>query len=301
MHDATQVPAMRRLAWKAQALLVRGCFALARSLGPRRASSLGGAILRGIGPRLPVSHVGRRNLELAFPTASGAWREATLRLAWDNLGRSMMEMPLVATLGATEAGPGWEVTGAEHLPKPGQRAIMLSAHLANWEVLPRASLLYGIVLGSLYRAPDNPYVDAEIRRMRHGSAPLPLFPKGAKGGRQALRHLSQGGVLGLLADQKLNEGLELSFLGQPAMTASALAEFALRFRCPVIPVHVQRIGPCRFRVVVEPPLPHPDSGDRQADIRSLTLAANERMGDWIKARPGEWLWLHRRFPKAVYR
>ena len=73
--------------------------------------------------------------------------------------------------------------------------------------------------------------------------------KGSAGAREALAHLRRGGVLGMLVDQKLNEGLAVPFFGRPAMTTPALAQFALRFRCPVIPVHPVRLGPARFRVI----------------------------------------------------
>ena len=64
------------------------------------------------------------------------------------------------------------------------------------------------------------------------------------------------------------------FFGRPAMTAPALAALALRFRCPVVPVYARRIGPARFRLICETPLPLPDSGDRQADIAALTRTVN---------------------------
>lgn len=291
----------QQLRWRAEAVLVRGLLGLSRRLGARRASDLGGAVARALGPWIPVSRIGRRNLELAFPDREAAWRERVLRGAWDNLGRTMMELPHLTHLPQTAEGPGWELVGAEHLPPGERRLIFVSAHLANWETLPKAAAAVGLDMAGLYRAPDNPEVDALVRRMRQGGVEAPLFPKGVRGARLALRHLSNGGALGLLVDQKLNEGLELPFLGQPAMTATAPAELALRFRCPVIPVHTERLGPCRFRVVVEPAVPLPDSGERQADVRALTLALNQRIEAWVRARPEEWLWLHRRFPRAVYR
>jgi KDO2-lipid IV(A) lauroyltransferase len=79
-----------------------------------------------------------------------------------------------------------------------------------------------------------------------------------------------------------------------------MAALALRFRCPVIPGYAERIGPARFHLVCEPPLPLPDTGDRQADIRALTQSVNDCLERWIRARPHEWLWMHRRFPKALY-
>lgn len=291
---------MKRLWWRFEAALVRMLIGLSRLLGPRRASAWGGAVARTLGPWLPVSRTGRRNLELAFPERDAAWRENVLRDAWDNLGRTSMELPHVAELPRSREGPGWELLGGEHLPRGGQ-AILFSAHMANWELLPRAAAQAKLRLGGFYRAPDNPFVDTLLRAMRFAESDIPLFPKGRRGARMALRHLSNGEALGLLADQKLNEGLELPFFGHPAMTAPAPAELALRFRCPLIPVQVLRIGACRFRIVVEPPLELPDTGDRQADVRAVMVAVNARIESWIRERPGEWLWLHRRFPSRFYR
>ncbi|WP_176559723.1 lysophospholipid acyltransferase family protein [Teichococcus rhizosphaerae] len=293
--------AVRRLWWRVEGKIVEGLIALARWLGPRRASALGGAVTRALGPWLPVSRIGRRNLELAFPASDAAWRERVLRGAWENLGRTALELPHIPALQRTESGPGWELVGAEHIPPGETRMIFVSAHLANWEVLPLVAAQFGLRMGSLYRAPDNPHVDAALLRMREGGQALDLFPKGSRGARLALRHLAAGHALGLLVDQKLNEGLELPFLGHPAMTAPAPAELALRFRCPLIPAHVERIGPGRFRIVLEPPLALPDTGDRHADARSVMLAVNRRMEAWVRARPEEWLWLHRRFPARFYK
>ena len=126
-----------------------------------------------------------------------------------------------------------------------------------------------------------------------------MFAKGAQGARAALKHLAGGGSLGLLVDQKMNDGIAVPFFGRPAMTAPAMAQFALRFRIPVAPVHAERLGPARFRMVCEAPLAAPDTGDRQADVLALTLAVNQTLERWIRADPASWLWLHRRWPKAA--
>ena len=127
-----------------------------------------------------------------------------------------------------------------------------------------------------------------------------MFPKGAEGGRAALAHLRDGGVLAMLTDQKMNDGIAVPLFGHAAMTASAGAALALRFRAKMHPAHVERLGPARFRVIVEAALPLPDSGDRTADIAALTAAMNACLERWIRARPAEWLWLHRRWPKEHY-
>lgn len=282
-------------------LAVRMLFALSRALGPRRASDLGGALARRVGPLLPVARVGRENLARALPERSAAERARILRGAFENLGRTVAELPHLPAL-------SWQIEGGEHLAPLAARggpAILVSGHIGNWEVLPPALSRLGIRMGSVYRAADNPFVDALLNGMRAravGGEPLPMFPKGAQGARAALKFLSGGGVLGMLADQKLNDGIPVPLLGRMAMTAPAPAQLALRFGCPVIPGRVQRLGPCRFRLVVEPPLAvpaHSPAGtDRQAAIAAVTRAINDRLSAWIRERPEEWLWLHRRWPKA---
>ena len=128
-----------------------------------------------------------------------------------------------------------------------------------------------------------------------------MYPKGAEGARGVLGHLRAGGFLAMLADQKMNDGIQATLFGLPAMTPSAGAALALRFRCPLLPAHAERLGPARFRIIVEPPLSLPDSGDRPADIAALTQAMNDCLERWIRARPAEWLWLHRRWPKDAAR
>lgn len=296
-----------RLRWRAEAAVARAVFALFRALGPVRASDLGGRAARVIGPLLPVSRVADRNLRIAFPDRDAAWRRATIRDCWENLGRVMAEYPHLPDLKRSAAGPGWEIEGEEVLRDIAARggpAIFVSGHIGNWELLPPLVAQFGIPMASVYRAPGNPLIDAMILRFRQAAlAPLaaPLFPKGAEGARATLAHLRHGGFLGMLVDQKMNDGIAARLFGETAMTAPALAQLALRYRCPLVPGRSMRIGPARYRFEVDPPLPLPDSGDRAADAAALTQAVNDRLEAWIRDRPGEWLWLHRRFDKALYR
>ncbi|MFS3134050.1 lysophospholipid acyltransferase family protein [Gluconacetobacter sacchari] len=303
------------LLMRSEALAARAALAFLRRLGPVGASNVGGAICRAIGPRLPVSRVADANLRLAMPELDAPARRAIIRAVWDNLGRTVGEFPHLPTLKENPpSGPGWDVVGAEHLAAQlarGGPVIFMSGHIGNWEMLPPAVGRHGLPFASFYRAAGNPLVDDMIRALREaamkaatgdgatGGRALPMFAKGARGARGALAHLARGGRLGMLIDQKMNDGIEARLFGHPAMTAPALAAMALRYRCAVIPGYVERLGPARLRIHVEPPLHLPDSGDRQADILALTQAVNDRLERWVRARPGSWLWLHRRWPKSA--
>ena len=295
------------MAQRLEAAAARLLLGLFRRLGPVRASNLGGGLCRLVGPWLPVSRVAHANLRLAMPELDAAARAHIVRGVWDNLGRTVAELPHLGRLEyGTPSGPGWIAEGADTLLAQAERGgavLLVSGHIGNWEMLPPAMAHFGLRGGSFYRAAKNPLVDALIRDLRDaaGGTRTSLFAKGARGARAALAHVMRGGALGLLVDQKMNDGMRATLFGHPAMTATAPAAIALRQRCPVIPSRIERIGPARLRLVVEPPLVLPDSGDRAADQAVLTQQVNDLLERWIRARPEAWLWLHRRWPKDAHR
>ena len=289
---------------QAEALLVQTLIKTFSLLPPATASTLAGTIAATLGPILPVSRVAHANLAAAMPELNTTARRQIVRGAWEQLGRTVGELPHIAALAQnTPSGPGWEVSGEDILACLAQRGgpvIFFSGHIGNWEILPRAANRYGLPVASFYRAAQNTRVDRMIIALREDAAghALKLIPKGAAGARQAVGHLRGGGCLAMLVDQKLNDGIEARFFGLPAMTAPAAATFALHFRCPLVPARSERIGPARLRLVVEPPLALPDTGDRKADVAALTQSVADVLERWIRLDPASWLWLHRRWKKA---
>jgi KDO2-lipid IV(A) lauroyltransferase len=100
----------------------------------------------------------------------------------------------------------------------------------------------------------------------------------------------------LLVDQKLNDGIAVPFFGRPAMTAPALALLALHFDCTVLPARVERLHGAHFRLTIEPPLSLARTGNRTADAAALMTEVNRTLERWIRHRPDQWFWLHRRWP-----
>jgi KDO2-lipid IV(A) lauroyltransferase len=285
-----------------EALALRAGIGISRWLGPISASNLGARVARAIGPWLPASRTADANLRQAMPDLNQAERDRIVRGVWESLGRTAAEMPHVAALQRSAEGPGWEVEGSEHLETlrdEGGPGLFFSAHLANWELIGPAVASLGVPIAGIYRAASNPAADEIIQQLRRDArdSSQPMFAKGSQGARAALAHLNAGKCVGMFVDQKMNDGIPVSFFGRTAMTAPALAHFALRFRCPVIPVHTERLGPAHYRLICEAPLTLPATGDRAADAQAMTLAINETLERWIRRAPESWLWLHRRWPK----
>ncbi len=295
------------IAWRepVELALVRALLALIKAAGPAAASNIIGSLFRLVGPTLPVNKVGDANLRRALPELDEPARRRVLRGMWESLGRTAGEFPHLAKLRKnTPAGPGWTVENEEILREQAARggpAIFVSGHIGNWEMLPPAVAAYGIAFSSVYRPAANQGVNDLILALRTHAmgSNIPMFSKGAQGARQALAHLRGGNYLGMLVDQKMNDGIQARLFGLPAMTAPAAAALALRFRCPIIPGYIVRKGPARLHLVVETPLEFPDTGDRAADIQNLTQMINDRLEAWVRAQPQSWLWVHRRFPKNL--
>ena len=286
----------------AQAVALRGATIALQYLSPVRSSNLCAWIMRTLGPLLPVSKIAESNLRHAFPEMSAAERAAVINAVWDNLGRVAGELPHLGALRQSTKGPGWEIEGEEHLEllkATGAQALFFSGHLGNWEMILPIASSFGFAVAGFYRPASNKRADVLIQSLRERALnqQVSMFRKGPEGARAALLHLQSGGSLGLLIDQKMNDGIAVPFFGRPAMTAPALAQLALRFHVPIMPVHVVRLGPARFRMVCEPPLIVSPTGDKKTDTDMILRTVNATLERWIRADPASWLWLHRRWPK----
>ena len=288
----------KALAYALQALAARLVLALFGALALDTASDLGGWLGRTLGPRLPVSRRARRNLARAFPEKSADEIATIVRGMWDNLGRVCAEYPHHGEIDVYADDGRVEVVGAETielLRDDGVGGIFFAAHLANWEITPLAASQNGLALTHIYRAANNPYFEPLLRKLR---APLGgvHHPKGAAGAKKLIEALRRGEHLAIVADQKHNDGIAVPFFGRDAMTAPALAQLALKFDCPLVPTRVERLGGARFRLTIYPPMALPASGDREADVAETMRRVNALFEDWIRERPEQWLWLHRRWP-----
>lgn len=285
-----------------QGLAAHALFFLMGLIPVDMASAMGGWIARKVGPKLKVTKIARENLNKAFPEKSADEIDTIILEMWDNMGRVGFEFPHVAKLNVYDSPERFEIIGGENidlLHDDKQCGIFFSGHLANWEfcALGTAQRTPPVPVQLIYREPDNPW----MRNLFAKRKPTPecgLIPKGVKGARQALEALKKGEHLAMLVDQKMNDGIAVPFFGRDAMTAPAMAQFALKYKCPVVPVRIERIEGVKFRLTFFPPMDIKDTGNRKDDIQTIMTDVNKMLENWITERPAQWLWLHRRWPKG---
>lgn len=263
------------------------------------ASAIGGFVGRHIGPYIPVTRRARRNLEKAMPETTPEQRRRIIRGMWDNLGRVVGEYPHIRTI-ARNAGRGGrvEITGegyTDALRPDDQPGIFFSGHLANWEIFALSASAIGFDYAQIYRAPNNMIISWLIQQVRR-LAPDKQIPKGSEGARMAISTLKAGGKIGMLVDQKMNDGIAAPFFGRDAMSPPAVAKLGQRYDCIVVPAQLERTGGCHFRLTFFPPMEMASTGDRKADTLTIVTRVNEYLESWIREHPEQWLWLHRRWP-----
>jgi KDO2-lipid IV(A) lauroyltransferase len=281
--------------------LVGGILSLLRRMSPERASDFVGGMARRIGPLLPEHRVGRRQLAASFPEKDAAWVEATLRDAWENLGRvagEYVHLDRIWDYDENHPLAGRITTDArevlERLRDDGQPALLFTAHLANWELPAVAAQRHGLPTAVLYRMPNNRSVAAQIEAIR-GPLMGRLISSRRSGAFEMAAALERGEHLGMLVDQFFGRGEPITFFGRETKANPTLARLAKRYECPVYGVRVIRRPGLRFHVTTTGPLDLPRNAAGEIDVRGATQMINTVIEGWVREEPSQWLWFHRRW------
>ncbi len=279
---------MKKLRYLLEASLVYALMGIFKFLPVETASNIGGFIGRHIAARMSVTRKAMRHIELSLGVTPAESRRIATGM-WDNLGRLFAEYPHLTEIYMHRT----ELVGAENLgdltTTSNTSALFFSGHLANWEVAAASVRQKNIDVDLIYRPPNNPYVKNLLDKCRSMNGIVRSYPKSTQGMRQVVMALKEGRRIGILIDQKYNQGIEVPFFGQPAMTSLAFIQLARKFNCPLIPAEIERLNGARFRVTLHKPL------DLTKDDITLITEAHALLEDWIRARPAQWLWIHKRW------
>jgi len=214
---------------------------------------------------------------------------------WDNLGRVMAEYPHLERISRERTN----ATGDDRivkLIKENKGAIMFGAHQGNWEVNCAAMLAkHNIAPRITYRAPNNSMAEWLLQRARTLNGKLIGIPKARSSAKELMNAMKDNIFIGMLLDQKYNEGIAVNFFGRPAMSNPVAVMLCQKYKAPLIPVRNVRTGPAQFNLTVYDPVPlFADDGSPlpQAQVVQQTQTIIE---GWVRENPGQWLWLHRRW------
>lgn len=231
------------------------------------------------------------NLAMIWPDLPLADRNRIAAAACDNAGRTLIENystdELIARMKEVPiTGAGFAALAKAQAE--GRPVILSSGHFGNYQAVRAALMSRGYKVGGLYRPMVNAYFNAHYLRTMQAFGG-PFFAQGRQGTTGFVRHLKAGGHLGLLHDQKVAGGALIDFLGHPAQTAVSAAELALRYKAELIAFYATRgADGLSFSIELEAPVPH-------TDPISMTTALTRSLEARVRAHPGQWFWIHRRW------
>jgi KDO2-lipid IV(A) lauroyltransferase len=237
------------------------------------------------------------NLRLAFPAWSESDRHRLARRSFQHLGLLFTELCDLSVHPLDQFLERVSVEGLEHVKATMAshgRALVLSAHLGNWELLTAASRFTDYELTVVVRPLDLAWLNALAARLRRQAGVELIDKRGALP--SVLQALRRGRMVGILLDQNASrrEGVFVPFFGHPASTSRAMAVLALRTRTPILPVFAHRESGARHRVVVHPPLEVPASSG-PASLVELSARCTAVIERAIRETPEQWLWAHDRW------
>lgn len=233
----------------------------------------------------------RQNLERIWPDIEPERRDALTTEVTRNVGRTVCELfspkDLSSMAHKTDlTGPG--LAALEEARASGRPAIIVSGHFGNYDILRAGLIARGVNVGGLYRRMNNPLFH-EFYIKNISTIGTPLFERGRPGLAQMLRHLKSGGTLAALVDVRANAGVPLPFFGQAALTATSMAELALRYDAVLIPGYATRQADgVSFKAELEAPVP-------PSDPTTMTKALNRSLEARVRQNPEQWFWVHNRW------
>ncbi|MBD3664516.1 lauroyl acyltransferase [Sulfitobacter sp. TSTF-M16] len=294
MSDAPSPPSLspRNIGHYLSNAVIVGIIRLALALPYRRRVPFVGWVMQHLlGPLAGYRRRARVNLSTIRPDLSAPERHAIADHCLNNAGRTFIEnysskdFP-ARMAGNTPQGPGF--AALQEAAASGKPVILVTGHFGNYEATRAALVARGFNIGGLYRDMKNPYFNAHyVKTMQAFGGPV--FPQGRRGTAGFVRHLKEGGQLVLLFDQHVIGAPILDFMGTPARTAVSAAELALRYDGLLIPFYsIRQPDGLSFECVLEAPVPH-------SDPETMTQALNDSLAAQVRAHPGQWFWVHRRW------
>ena len=238
--------------------------------------------------------IGMRNLQIVFPKKTIKEKKAILKKMWFHFGRVIGEYPHLDKINFNDNSI-IKIDKIENLLKPikSGNCIFFSAHIGNWELSSHPLIQNGYKINFIYRPPNNNYVENLLKKIREKYG-VKLIKKGADGAKECIRVLRKNGNLGMLIDQKMNDGIAVNFFNREAMTATAIAKLAIKFKSTIIPAYCVRVNGVKFKIKYFKPIKYEKIKNLKSE-KKILLYLNKYIERWIRDYPEQWIWVHNRW------
>ena len=284
---------MKKIAYFLEFILIKILFFFFQLIGYRLSSNLGFFIGRFVGPIFRSKKIIIQNLKKANIKHS----ESPSLIASNilgNYGRIFAEYVYLKKFRNNELKKYISIDGLEHLEnlkKNNKRAVFISGHFNNFELMAMEIEKAGIDLAAIYRPLNNVFLNKTMEQIRKEYICKNQIKKGRAGSREIIKKLIEGKSIALMIDQRVREGEKVKFFDNLATTTTIPAQLVKKYNCELIPIYIERKKSNYFKIYISKPI----KVGKTKSIQQITEFLNQVLEKMILKNVDQWIWTHDRW------
>ena len=284
---------MRKFFYLIEFILIKFFFFILIIIGYKNGSNLGDFIGRLFGPIFRSKKLIENNLEQSGIVDKKNYNKIINKI-YGNYGRILAEYPFLKAFRNNKLNKFIEIDGLENLNKikrEKRRAVFISGHFNNFELMALQIEKAGINLCAIYRPLNNVFLNKTMEEIRENFICKNQIKKGRSGTRQIIENIKKGNSVALMIDQRVREGIKINFFGKPASTTTIPAQLIKKYKCDLVPIYIERRKNNYFKMFVSEPIKIRDN----KSIKEITEHLNKILEKMILKNVDQWIWTHDRW------
>tara|TARA_B100002052_G_scaffold227407_1_gene209746 strand:+ start:434 stop:1294 length:861 start_codon:yes stop_codon:yes gene_type:complete len=286
---------MRKFFYLIEFILIKLFFFILIIIGYKNGSNLGNFIGRLFGPIFRSRKLIENNLDQSGIVDKEKYNTIIDKI-YGNYGRILAEYPFLKAFRNNKLNKFIEIDGLENLNKikeEKRRAVFVSGHFNNFELMALQIEKAGINLCAIYRPLNNVFLNKTMEEIRENFICKNQIKKGRSGTRQIIENIKKGNSVALMIDQRVREGIKINFFDKPASTTTIPAQLIKKYKCDLVPIYIERRKNNYFKMFISKPI---KIGSNKS-IKEITEHLNKILEKMILKNIDQWIWTHDRWKK----
>lgn len=242
------------------------------------------------------------NILIAFPNLKGAEAEILGRRAMREFCCNLVQYSHLPFFKKRDL-ERFEFHGIEHIEAARTKnrgVLILTLHLGNGDLAMTGMALLGLPVHVVSKEFKSKWLNDLWFGMRARVGLRFIPPRNSSYG--VLRALKANEIVIFVLDQFTGPpiGVKTRFFGRDTGTALGLAVMSERSDAAVIPAYTIRRDDGRTAVFFEPEISFAHGSDRDESRARMTQVYTDRLEQYVRMYPEQWMWLHKRWKKYKY-
>jgi KDO2-lipid IV(A) lauroyltransferase len=284
---------MKKIIYFIEFILIKILFFIFKLVGYKFSSNLGFLIGKIFGPLFKSKKQIIKNLEKAKIQKKQNLKKIASNVL-GNYGRIFAEYVHLEDFRNDKLKKFISIEGLEHLhylKKSQKKAIFISGHFNNFELMAMQIEKVGIELAAIYRPLNNVFLNKTMEKIRTENICKNQIKKGRAGSREIIKNVKNGKSIAIMIDQRVREGEKVNLFNHLATTTTIPAQLIKKYNCELVPVYIERTKNNYFKMFVSKPI----KINNKKTIIEITKFLNDLLERMILRNVDQWIWTHNRW------